>query len=391
MRRLVSVLGCIALVGGLAALANPASAGPLPAGTILLTDFGTNAVFEIDPATGNRTILSGDGRGAGPSLVAPAGIAVLPNGELLVSAAGSPPPPAGSGNPPATIFLIDPATGNRTVLSDPTHGTGPNLVAPRQITLGAGGNLIVADLGGPPGPPSGAQFPPPAIFLVNTMTGNRMILSDATHGTGPNFGGHVTGPFGGPIAVALDASGNILVGDSGANAIFDVNAVTGNRTVVSSASHGSGPLFEVPAGFFLNTSGALFVSSSPQVPEVESIDPLTGNRTILSNATHGSGPLLGSPIGFGLSAGGLLVADPGNPSLGIPPGVDLIDPVTGDRTLVSGAARGTGPLFTFPTSIATVPAPAPATVPEPSSLALLSIGGLALAGWRRWKGKRATP
>ena len=91
---------------------------------------------------------------------------------------------------------------------------------------------------------------------------------------------------------------------------------------------------------------------------MESIDPLTGNRTILSNATHGSGPLLGSPIGFGLSAGGLLVADPGNPSLGIPPGVDLIDPVTGDRTLVSGAARGTGPLFTFPTSIATVPAPA---------------------------------
>ena len=28
-------------------------------------------------------------------------------------------------------------------------------------------------------------------------------------------------------------------------------------------------------------------------------------------------------------------------------------------------------------------------VPKPSSLALLSLGGLALAGWRRWK-KRAT-
>jgi hypothetical protein len=31
----------------------------------------------------------------------------------------------------------------------------------------------------------------------------------------------------------------------------------------------------------------------------------------------------------------------------------------------------------------------PAAVPEPSSLALLSLGGLALAGWRRWR-KRIT-
>jgi hypothetical protein len=29
-----------------------------------------------------------------------------------------------------------------------------------------------------------------------------------------------------------------------------------------------------------------------------------------------------------------------------------------------------------------------APVPEPSTLALLSLGGLALAGWRRWKGKQ---
>ena len=39
-----------------------------------------------------------------------------------------------------------------------------------------------------------------------------------------------------------------------------------------------------------------------------------------------------------------------------------------------------GPNFTF------VPTITP--IPEPSSLALLSLGGLALAGWRQWKGSR---
>ncbi len=34
--------------------------------------------------------------------------------------------------------------------------------------------------------------------------------------------------------------------------------------------------------------------------------------------------------------------------------------------------------------------PAPISTPEPSSLALLALGGVALAGWRRWKKRKAT-
>ena len=59
MRRLVSVLDVLPLWAAWRRWPTRLTAGPLPAGTILLTDFGTNAVFEIDPATGNRTILSG--------------------------------------------------------------------------------------------------------------------------------------------------------------------------------------------------------------------------------------------------------------------------------------------------------------------------------------------
>jgi PEP-CTERM motif len=56
-------------------------------------------------------------------------------------------------------------------------------------------------------------------------------------------------------------------------------------------------------------------------------------------------------------------------------------------TFTSG---GPFPGTLFSDNLVVTLAPPPTTVPEPSSFALLSLGGLALAGWRRWKGKRAT-
>jgi hypothetical protein len=35
------------------------------------------------------------------------------------------------------------------------------------------------------------------------------------------------------------------------------------------------------------------------------------------------------------------------------------------------------------------PTPAASTVPEPSTFALLALGGSALAGWRRWRKRKA--
>ena len=92
---------------------------------------------------------------------------------------------------------------------------------------------------------------------------------------------------------------------------------------------------------------------------------------------------------------------------GIAVGID-VDPVTGlDDSFLYNLNTGLITPFAFPGStdtdlygindagvivgtfdsfsVAFIATP----VPEPSSLALLSLGGLALAGWRRWK-KRAT-
>ena len=53
------------------------------------------------------------------------------------------------------------------------------------------------------------------------------------------------------------------------------------------------------------------------------------------------------------------------------------------------STNGTADLSSLITRFDFAPQPPPPTVPEPTSLALLSLGGLALAGWRRWR-KRAT-
>ena len=191
--------------------------------------------------------------------------------------------------------------------------------------------------------------------------------------------------------MTLDASGSILVGDSGAG---DFRRERGDgqphrriQRPTTAAAHCS----RCPQASSSIRAIALFVSSSPRVPEVESIDPLTGNRTIYPTPPTGAaGRSSGSPIRFGPSARRAARGGPGEPVAEDPAWRGPHRPRRPGTGPSSWApARGTRPLFTFPTSIATVPTPAPAPIPEPSSLALLLIGGLGLAGWRRWKGKRA--
>ncbi|MGH8557512.1 MAG: hypothetical protein ACRESZ_08635 [Methylococcales bacterium] len=71
------------------------------------------ALFQVDPAGGNRTLLSDFGAaGQGPLGLKPTGVAVEAGGALLVVDFN-----AGTGFKGA-LFRVDPASGNRTLLSD---------------------------------------------------------------------------------------------------------------------------------------------------------------------------------------------------------------------------------------------------------------------------------
>ena len=95
---------------------------------------------------------------------------------------------------------------------------------------------------------------------------------------------------------ALDSNGNILVVDisTGIQALFRIDPVTGDRVILSSASIGSGPNFVTPFAVLEQDSGAILVLDNG-IPALLSVDPTTGNRTVLSSASVGSGTAFSAP------------------------------------------------------------------------------------------------
>jgi len=209
-----------------------------PNGVILVADDGnsdftpTNVfvinrwplLVQVDPGTGNRSVLSagsntGVQRGSGSNFDSPRGVARESSGTYVVA-------DLGSSNP--KIVRIDPALGDRTILSSSAVGTGTNFVSPYGIAVEASGSFIVTDTG------------LNAVLRVDPATGNRTVLSGLGSGTGPSFS-QLRG-----ITVLQD--GTIAVTDVNLGAVLLVNSSTGNRAVLSSSSVGTGPTFTSPCG-----------------------------------------------------------------------------------------------------------------------------------------------
>ena len=172
----------------------------------------------IDPTTGNRTILSDNTHGTGMPFDNPAGVSVLPNGQLLVTDAGLPyeagvPLPAPDDDttplPPGTpqrVYLVDPTSGNRTVISQNSFTTlqTPPFTYPE---IGSGtpfdGATFAKQAGNQFLVTSGNLDSPGMLMRIDPATGNRTVVSTADAGNGPVG----TGPgLGSPTGFAV--SGN---------------------------------------------------------------------------------------------------------------------------------------------------------------------------------------
>ncbi len=202
------------------------------------------------------------------------------------------------------------------------------------------GDILVADIG------SDFGAGPGGIFSVDPSTGDRTIVSGFGVGSGPSFST--------PFEITVTPDGDILVSDIFGDSIFRVDPTTGDRTRVSGSGVGAGPAFGGPAGIALGPSNSLIVTTVStyeiagfNVGDVYRVDLATGDRTTLSSSFLGigTGPDLFRPVSVVINANGqILVTDVD--------GILTIDPLTGNRSLLSNDDVGTGPDFSTPLGMA---------------------------------------
>jgi hypothetical protein len=237
-------------------------------GDFVVIDSG--ALVHVDQTTGDRTIISKfapldkDRTGGGPRF-GNNGIAVTTDGDFVVIGSDS-------------VVHVDQTSGDRTILSDDRTGSGPGFIFAVGIAVTTDGDFVVIDivdgLGG---------FG--AVVHVDQFTGDRTIISDATTGTGSGPG------FENPEDIAVTIDGDFVVIDEGLGAVVHVDQFTGDRTILSDDSTGGGPGFLIPKYIAVTIDGDFVVSETEaRIKALVHVDQFTGDRTILSDATTGTGP-----------------------------------------------------------------------------------------------------
>ena len=314
-------------------------------------------LWRVDPITGDRTGISGcherdpmflfecdDVIGDGLPFVSPRGIAVEADGTLVVADFGF-----------EKVVRVDPVTGDRRPALPRLHvGGGPGLSAQRDLVAEPEGTVIVADtLHG--------------LLRVDPATGIRTILSGCS---APVLPGQCENPIGngvlprGRLAIGGDASGALFVAEQnvGRNVgmVFRVDVVTGDRTVVSGCSEqalpgscdtpvGTGPQLLSIRALAVEPGGTVIVAALFPGALIR-VDPVTGDRSIVSgcsdqNSTGPSG--CSNPVGLGrlfgqsTGPGPIVVEEDGGLLVGdtVEGVVFHVNPETGDRTIVSGCTE----------------------------------------------------
>jgi hypothetical protein len=236
------------------------------AGQIIVSDSGR--LIRIDPDTGGQTVIADDSQG---NLGFPYGIGLNAAGQILAANL-------------ASIVQVDPLTSQIV-----TVAAGGNFLYPLGITIAANGELFVLNMAFP------AQ-----IVRVNPQNGVQKVISQG-------------GLLNRPQAIAISGADIFVTdvatpeGNFGVGWVIHIDAHTGNQTVVAQGINLVGPV-----GIAVDQDGQLIVGDpytvNPQSPDLADggydgaiirIDPSNGAQTLL---TRGQGSFV-NPRGVAIVPG----------------------------------------------------------------------------------------
>ena len=239
-----------------ARLSTPSGVGVDAAGNLFIADFGNQRIRKVDPSgiittvAGNGTRgFSGDGGPAtSASLALPHGVAVDAAGNLFIADQGN-----------QRIRKVDPAGIITTVAGNGTRGfsgdggpaTSASLAIPRRVAVDAAGNLFIADQ------VNQRIRKVDAAGIITTVAGN------GTRGFSGDGGSATSASLANPMGVAVDASDNLYIADSGNSRIRRVGlaAPVADAGPDQSIRAGATVFLDGTASFDDNTATALLLYS----------------------------------------------------------------------------------------------------------------------------------
>jgi sugar lactone lactonase YvrE len=183
---------------------------------------------------------------------------------------------------------------------------------PYSVAVDASGNVYVADYGN---------------NLIRKITSAGVVTTLAGSGVvGSTNGAGTAASFHGPTGVAVDASGNVYVGDSGNNLIRKMTPAGLVSTLAGSAGAagfrdgiGTAALFKDPSGIAVDTLGNLYVADSGnslirKITAAGVVSTLAGCAGVAGNTNGvGKAALFYGPFGVAVDlSGNVYVADTGN-------------------------------------------------------------------------------
>jgi len=254
--RKVSPAGIISTVagtgeGGFSGDGGPAAAAKLlapmgiavdPVGNVYFADFGNARIRKVSPA-GIISTVAGGGKESpgepGPALatvlLAPVGVAVDSAGNLYIAEAHR-----SLVRKVSPVGIISTVAGGGFAWVDPGDGslaTTAYLWGPVGVALDAAGNIYIAEAVHP----RIRKVTPAGVITTVAGTGSSGFSGDGTSGTAARLNN--------PSGVAVDATGNVYIADTGNNRIRKVTITQeaagpsfSSAGVVNAASYASGPV-----------------------------------------------------------------------------------------------------------------------------------------------------